>query len=113
MSAGNFISIVLQYIDNAVAYFIIAIVIRIFMGIGEGMFMTCVYSVLPILYAETVESKIAMLEAVTGAGLSLGPFIGGLLYRYGSEQLKFTLPFVFTGALTLVPVPMLWQCFRE
>jgi hypothetical protein len=41
---------------------------------------------LPLLYPDALESKIAILEAVVGAGLSLGPFVGGILFKYGGQN---------------------------
>ncbi len=55
-------------------------------GIGGGFYMTCLYSMLPLLYPDALESKIAILEAVVGAGLSLGPFVGGILFKYGGQN---------------------------
>lgn len=37
--------------------------------------MTPAYSIIPILYRETMEEKIGQIEAVAGLGLSLGKYI--------------------------------------
>ena len=44
------------------------------------MFKLPCYSYLPIVYHENMEEKIGITEAFGGLGLSLGPFIGGLLF---------------------------------
>lgn len=50
-----------------------------------------------IKYADSVQSKISLLEAANGAGLFIGPIFGGLIY----EATSFVVPFFICGSIFL------------
>jgi hypothetical protein len=42
--------------------------------------MTPLYSLIPLMYPESVEAKIGIAEIINGLGYLVGPVIGSLLY---------------------------------
>ncbi len=66
--------------------------------------MAPMYSILPMLYRDTLEDKIAVIECMSGFGMSIGPLIGALLFELGG----WDLPFIANSAMCLLLVPL---CF--
>ena len=54
-----------------------------------------------IKYPNEVQQKISLLEAANGAGLFIGPLLGGAIYQFTS----FCMPFFIFTALSLIMVP--------
>ena len=69
---------------------------------GQGLIYAPVYSFLPILYRDTLEDKIANIEAVSGFGFSVSPFVSGVLFGLGGWELPFIFDIIFT--LLIIPV---------
>lgn len=62
------------------------------------MFVTAFYSMIPTMYPQTVESKIAMAETASSLGFMIAPILGSLLYSIGG----FDLPFIVFSILSLL-----------
>ena len=60
---------------------------------GQGFFKTFAqvasFSIIVIASKEEKEKYISILESVMGLGISLGPFIGSLLYSFGGYLFTF------------------------
>jgi MFS family permease len=80
MAVGSLLFIILLWTPNVWAYTIIACVARFVVGFGEGMFLSPAFSLIPLIYKDTFEDKIGVMEAIAGFGLSSGPVFGGVLY---------------------------------
>lgn len=80
MAFGSLLFIILLWTPNIWAYTIISCIARFVIGFGEGMFMSPAFSLIPLIYKDTFEEKIGVMEAIAGFGLSSGPVFGGILY---------------------------------
>jgi MFS family permease len=80
MTATNISFMFLEYIENKDLFIVIAVLLRTIMGGGQALFMTPAYSIVPLLYRETLEDKIGYMEAMAGFGLGIGPLFGGFLF---------------------------------
>ena len=67
-------------IDDSLTFEIISFVARIILGIGTGLLSCPMYSYVTILYYDTMEEKIGLIEIFSGLGGSFGPMMGGILY---------------------------------
>ena len=67
-------------IDDSLTFEIISIAARIILGIGTCLFRGPIYSYISILYYDTMEEKIGLIEIFSGLGGSFGPMMGGILY---------------------------------
>jgi MFS family permease len=85
MALGSLIFIVLLWTPNPWSYTIISAFARFIVGFGEGMFMAPAFSLIPLIYKDTFEFKIGIMEAISGFGLSAGPVFGGVLYYWGQK----------------------------
>ena len=86
----------LDYVENSSTFAVMSYVIRAIEAVGHSSFKTATFSVVTKEFPEAVGFMYASLQASFGAGLMIGPFIGGVLYGIGG----FVLPFVLIGALT-------------
>jgi len=64
-------------------------------GAGSAMFFTPFYAIVPQLFPENVESKVAISAFINSLGFMIGPVFGSVLYSLGG----FTGPFAFFGIL--------------
>jgi MFS family permease len=60
-----------------------------------------------IKYPDQIQQKISLLEAANGAGLFIGPLLGGLIYQFTS----FWTPFFLFTALSFVMIPFMLKKF--
>ena len=65
--------------------------------------MTPLFAYIPILFPDSIESKIGITEIVSAGGFMIGPIIGSFFYKLGG----YTLPFIFFGSLALLLIPMI------
>merc|ERR1719346_920432 len=73
-------------------------VIRIISAIGEAAFLTSLYPLATKTSSERYRSTIlSVMETAFGIGMTTGPAVGGILYKYQG----FYFPFVVVGGLLL------------
>ena len=85
-----------------------SILFRFLQGIASAILNISAYSFASLIWSENVETVIAMLEAMSGIGLILGPISGSLIYTF----LGFKLSFVILG-LSLLPLAFLASFFLQ
>ena len=76
----------------------IAITSRILSGVGNAIALSCLYSLIPILYPETQETKLGWMESACAIGQIVSPSIGSYLYNQGG----IFLPYIVISALFIV-----------
>ena len=69
------------------------------------MFQVPAYSFIPLIFKETLETKVAYIETSLVLGLSAGFVIGSAFFSLGG----FFLPFYFVAALEVVIVILIWK----
>ena len=62
------------------------------------MLLTPFYAIIPRIFPEEVESKIAFAEFASSFGYLAGPIFGSVLYSLGG----FKMPFLFFGVLSIL-----------
>ena len=82
----------LEFIQNKTLFTILSYVIRGIEALGHSSFKTATFTIVANEYPDMVGSLFSFLQASFGAGLTLGPFFGGVLYNMGG----FCLPFTFS-----------------
>jgi MFS family permease len=80
MAVGSLFFIILLWTPEIWSYTLISCLARFIVGFGEGIFLTPAFSLIPLIYKDTFEHKIGIMEAISGFGLSAGPVFGGILY---------------------------------
>ena len=94
----------LKYINGAATFIAVAMVVRFLQGAGRSFYATSSYAIVPILYPDSVQSKIGGLEALTGLGFMVGPFIGAGLFELGG----YVAPFFTFAGLFAISLPLSW-----
>uniref|UniRef100_A0A5S6R2C0 Ubiquitin-like protein NEDD8 n=1 Tax=Trichuris muris TaxID=70415 RepID=A0A5S6R2C0_TRIMR len=64
---------------------------RIFKGIGTAAYMTAAISIVAFRFPKKAATVIGILEVFNGMGYTVGPPIGGVLFRYGGHITPFAL----------------------
>jgi len=82
-------------------FFGLSYLFKVCQGAGGAAISIGILSFVPFLFPDSVESKIQMLEALSGVGFIAGPLIGTPLYHLGGYQ----LPFYFCAFMALVFIP--------
>lgn len=77
--------ITLEYIpknkpNSTLAFFLLAVFFKLGNGIGMGLYLTPIYSYLPIFYPDKINTIMTILNFMIASSFSLGPLLGGLLY---------------------------------
>ena len=88
----------LDLIQNSDLFIFLSYFIRGIEALGHSSFKTATFAMVAKEFPETIALLYASLQASFGAGLTLGPFIGALLYNAGG----FFLPFAVTGSLIII-----------
>ena len=92
----------LGFIGNKSIFVSLSYAIRLVEALGHSSFKTATFAMVAKGYPDAITFIYASLQASFGAGLTLGPFAGELLYSIGG----FFLPFALTGSLTLLAAIM-------
>lgn len=93
----------LIWIPDRTMFIILSFACRLLGGVAMGFVCVAAYAMTSIKYPESIQQKIALLEAANGAGLFVGPIFGGLIYQFTS----FCVPFFAFSAVFLAFVPFL------
>ena len=95
-------------ITNTSMFLIYAGVIRTIEGVTTALNQTAVYAIAPLEFPEEKEKIIGYLETGAGLGLTLGPFISGVIYsvlRYSGTFIFFAVVLGVTGILLQTQLP--------
>lgn len=74
------------------------------------MFITPSYAYIPMLYPDSLESKIGFLESVNGFGLMVGPLYGGFICELISYEATFLISIALIGLM--LPATMIYLPFN-
>ena len=88
----------LDLVEDTSIFISLSYVIRAIEAVGHSCFKTAAFAMITKEFRDTVGFWYAALQGTFGVGLTLGPFVGGLLYDIGG----FILPFSVTGILIVV-----------
>jgi MFS family permease len=83
-----------DFSTSSFTFISIFILMRVIQGIGTSMVQTSAYAILTLTYPHDVNFVVSCLEMAAGLGLSLGPVIGTMLYKFGGIELTFISFFV-------------------
>lgn len=92
--------------ESQVTVIIAAIFFRFLQGIASAILNIATYSFASMIWLDEAETVIAMLEAMSGIGLIIGPISGSIIYTY----LGFKLSFVILG-ISMFPLAILAYCY--
>lgn len=80
-------------------FFGVSLLLRGFMAVGESAINTAVYPLARRMASDEYASTVlSIMETLYGLGTTMGPFIGGLLFKIGG----FYLPFLVCGTLLVM-----------
>jgi MFS family permease len=89
----------LNWINDKSLFIILSFVFRFCGGIGSGAIHVSSYAMVALEYPDNLTQNIGILEAAGGAGLFLGPVIGGVIFAVSNI---YALPFfIITGSLAI------------
>lgn len=95
----------IYYISDTNIFIISAILCRILQGVGRACYFTSSISILTLIYPESLQKKIAAVEAMSGLGILIGPLMGSGIYSLFGYSITF---FTFT-AILLCFLPWSWK----
>lgn len=80
-------------------FFGVSLLLRGFMAVGESAINTAVYPLARRMASDEYASTVlSIMETLYGLGTTMGPFIGGLLFKIGG----FYLPFLVCGTFLVI-----------
>jgi len=88
----------LNHIDHSMPFIALSLIIRIIEACGNAAFLASSFTMVALLFPESVSTIFGTVEMSFGVGMIIGPTVGGGLYEVGG----FTLPFVLLGVILLV-----------
>jgi MFS family permease len=81
----------------------VALALRAFQGLSSGLIQTTSYTIVAILYPDSQQKYLGILEASMGFGQVVGPVIGATLYTF----IDFQGTFYLIGGIFLISVVIL------
>mmetsp|Transcript_25968 Transcript_25968/g.51767 ORF Transcript_25968/g.51767 Transcript_25968/m.51767 type:complete len:462 (-) Transcript_25968:248-1633(-) len=96
---------IVSYLDSKWQINTLCIALRAFQGASSGFINTAAYSYAAQAFKDDVGKMIGILETVASLGITMGPFLGLLVYG----RLGFAWTFLIFG-LTMVPAGLLILC---
>lgn len=75
---------ILEWLNERTLFIILSFTFRLVLGVASGFICVSCYAMTSIAYPENIQQKISLLEAANGAGLFIGPLLGGLIYQFTS-----------------------------
>ena len=85
----------LNLTSNKYIFLSLSYVLRIILGLGTSATFVSSFSLIVKEFPESVGTSFSILETCFGAGLIVGPALGGALYEIGG----YTLPFLVMGSI--------------
>ena len=86
---ANILFGMLDFLDSNILLIILSIFSRLVQGTAIGGACSILYAYVPELYPREQEETFAIIEMSVGAGVSIGPVLGGLIYSYLSYEGSF------------------------
>jgi len=88
----------LNHIDHHMLFIALSLIIRVIEACGNAAFLASSFTLVALVFPESVSTIFGTVEMSFGVGMIIGPTVGGGLYEVGG----FTLPFVLLGVILLV-----------
>lgn len=98
----------LSFVESTTIFYIGSVFIRLLEGMTTSLNATSVYALAPLEFPEEKEKIIGYLEMSAGLGLTLGPFISGIVYsylHYAGTFLFFAMVLASTGCFLYFALP--------
>ncbi|XP_054161833.1 MFS-type transporter SLC18B1-like [Oppia nitens] len=97
---ANILFGLLQWCYTPIVFIICAILLRILMGLGMGIYFTACYNTIFLLFPNHISRLYATVEMCYAVGMISGPALGGVLNEIGNHfSSGFCLPFLLLGIL--------------
>lgn len=100
MTAMSFGLGLIAEIKNPWTFFLIAVFLRFFQGMGDAVLQITAYSMITALYQDQMMKYIGYIEIAIGIGLGMGPTVGSVVYSY----VNYDGTMYFFGVINLVGV---------
>jgi len=81
------------YIEDRTTFIVVTLFIRFFQGLASSAIQVSAYSIVTLEYPDKMATVIGYIEASIGAGLTLGPLLGSVMFYFGG----YTAPFFAFG----------------
>ncbi len=79
----------LKFVESKTNFIVFSFIWKFLCGIGAGINSTASMAIIATHYKSEREKTIGMMEASSGIGLLIGPFLGAILYQLGGYALPF------------------------
>jgi len=86
------------------ALILVGVCARMMSGMGSAIFLTSLYSQIPLMFPTNMETMFAISELAAGIGFLSGPVMGSLLYNLGG----YVMPFFIFGGLAIGITPIVY-----
>ena len=87
----------LSFVTDGAAFLAASVAVRVAEAVGTAAVQTAARTIVANQFPDRLSTVLGFIEAMSGAGLCLGPAMGGALYRLGG----YGLPFYLLGGLHL------------
>lgn len=88
---ANFLFATLNYFTCNSLLVLMSILSRLVQGLAIGGACSILYSYVPELYPREQEETFALIEMSVGAGVAIGPVVGGYIYKFMSYEWSFCI----------------------
>ena len=102
------VSYVLALLGTWMSSIVLLFIFRIVLGLGSGNISVVQAAVADLSSTENKAKNFGLYGMAMGAGYTFGPFIGGVLSKWG-----YTTPFIFSLILVLLNTLLVFFYFRE
>lgn len=97
----------LDLINDKYLLLVLGFTIRFILGFTVGLVGTIIYGLVPILYPDTVEEKMAYMQIVFNFACIAGSLIGGILYKLLTN---YELPFfIIAFTISIIGLPIIYS----
>ena len=99
---ANLLFGILDMISSNLLLVILSMLSRFVQGIAIGGGCSILYAYIPELYPREQEETFAIIEMSVGIGISLGPVLGGFLYKYLNYERSFLVISGFYAVISYI-----------
>ena len=97
----------LDFINHTYLLLVLGFTIRFILGFTVGIIGTIIYGLVPVLYPDTVEWKMAYMQVVFNFASIAGSLVGGILYKLLTN---YELPFfIIAFTISIIGLPIIYN----